>query len=107
MQQIQGAMSLNQVAHTCGVNWATVKRWVTDGARGRQLHCFRLGGRIFVTKEALATFMDPSPFKSERDDTRNLKHQISLAQLKALGVYQELAATKPNSTEPPTGGKES
>lgn len=36
---------------------ATLHRWTRKGVSGHRLECFRFGGRIYTSKEALARFV--------------------------------------------------
>jgi hypothetical protein len=78
-------MTLNQIALHCGVNWSTVKRWVTDGVKGRKLKSIQLGGRTLVTPEAFAGFIAAETIPHQPGLVQD-KLTDSLAQLAALGV---------------------
>ena len=50
-------MNLREAAELLKVHVATVWRWVTVGVRGRKLGTFFVGGRRFVTREAIERFL--------------------------------------------------
>jgi len=49
--------SPNEVARTLGIHIATVWRWILHGVRGRKLSSVVIGGRRYITREALTDFL--------------------------------------------------
>jgi len=98
MERIHGSMTLNQVAQHCGVNWSTVKRWVTDGVKGRKLQYIQLGGRTLITPEAFASFISGESPPKESELARN-KLAASLVELAELGV--RTVGLEGNKAKPP------
>lgn len=49
--------SMNEAARTLGVNVATLYRWRERGVRGQKLRTVRVGGRTYVTADALKVFL--------------------------------------------------
>ena len=50
-------LSLKAAAERLGVHVTTVWRWATDGVNGRKLPTIRVGGRRFVMRTDLDTFL--------------------------------------------------
>ena len=98
MERIQGSMTLNQVAQHCGVNWSTVKRWVTDGVKGRKLKYIQLGGRTLITPDAFASFISGETPPKESELVRD-RLTTSLVELAGLGV--RTVSIEGNSAKPP------
>jgi len=49
--------TLKQVAHMLNVHIASIWRWVLHGVRGRKLPTVLIGGRRYVLKESLESFL--------------------------------------------------
>ncbi len=98
MERIHGSMTLNQVAQHCGVNWSTVKRWVTDGVKGRKLQSIQLGGRTLVTPDAFASFISGGGHPQESELVKD-KLAASLVELAGLGV--RTVGFQSNKAKPP------
>jgi len=49
--------TFRQVASECDVHVATVWRWVLHGVRGRKLASIHVGGRRYITRSDLDTFL--------------------------------------------------
>ncbi len=58
--------ALWEIAHRAGVSERTIYNWTTRGLRGCKLESIRVGGRVFVTLEALGEFLAVSTVVSTR-----------------------------------------
>jgi hypothetical protein len=51
--------AVNDVARRVGVHTATVWRWILTGVRGQRLRSYTVGGRRYVLRRDLETFLSP------------------------------------------------
>ena len=49
--------AMREVASLLDVHVSTIWRWANRGVRGHRLCAFRVGGRMFVLRSALETFL--------------------------------------------------
>ena len=88
-------LSLNEVAGALGIHVATVWRWVLRGVRGRKLPSVMIGGRRYVARKALATFLDAQNVPSDKiSDDFHQRAQNAGRLLDAKGATSTVARWK-------------
>ncbi len=77
-------LSLREVAKSLNVHVSTVERWVNHGVRGRKLSSLLIGGRRFVTEEAISKFIVPH----DEDVTTVVKSSHAMASKMLDALWQ-------------------
>jgi len=74
--------TFKQDASECDVHVATVWRWVLHGVRGRKLASIHVGGRRFITRSDLDTFLREGSDTSAQ--SRQRRAEAAGQELKAI-----------------------